>query len=63
MGFFRQEYWSALLGNLLDPEIEPTSLVSPAFQADSLPSEPLGKSKPFLKALEIFFFKMTTSEP
>ena len=61
MGFFREEYWSGLpfppLGNLLDPEIEPTSLMSPAFQADSLPSELLGKSKPFLKPLEIFFFK------
>ena len=61
MGFFRQEYWSGLpfppLGNLLDPEIDPTSFVSAAFQADSLPSEPLGESTPFLKALEIFFFK------
>ena len=41
MGFPRQEYWSGLSfpspGYLPDPGIEPGS---PAFQADSLPSEP-----------------------
>ena len=41
MGFSRQEYWSGLSfpppGNLPDPGIEPTSLVSPALQVDSLP--------------------------
>ena len=41
MGFSRQEYRSGLPlsspGELPDPGIEP---VSPAFQADSLPSEP-----------------------
>ena len=41
MGFSRQEYWSALLfpcpGDLPDPGIEP---MSPALQADALPSEP-----------------------
>ena len=46
MGFSRQEYWSGLPfpppGDLPDPGIEPTS---PALQADSLPSEPLGKPK------------------
>ena len=40
MGFSRQEYWSELSfwspGNLPSPENEP---VSPALQADSLPSE------------------------
>jgi len=44
MEFSRQEYWSGLPfpspGDLLDPEIEPGS---PALQADSSPSEPLGK--------------------
>ena len=44
MGFSRQEYWSGLTfpspGNHPDPGIEPGS---PALQADSLPSEPLGK--------------------
>ena len=44
MGFSRQEYWSGLLfpspGDLPDPGTEPRS---PALQADSLPSEPLGK--------------------
>ena len=42
--FSRQEYWSVLqfptLGDLPDPGFE---LESPALQADSLPSEPLGK--------------------
>ena len=31
------------LGNLLDPEIEPSSPVSPVLLAASLPSEPSGK--------------------
>ena len=48
MEFSRQEYWSGLSfpspGCLLDPGIEPTS---PAFQADSLPSEPPGKPHSF----------------
>ena len=41
MGFSRQEYWSRLPlpspGDLLDPEIESLSPVSPASKADSLP--------------------------
>ena len=44
MGFSRQEYWSALpfpsQGDLPEPGIEPRS---PALQADSLQTEPLGK--------------------
>ena len=44
MGFSRQEYWSGLPfrspGNLPNPGIEPGS---PALQADSSLSEPLGK--------------------
>ena len=44
MGFPRQEYWSRLpfpsLGDLPEPGIKPKS---PALQADSLPSEELGK--------------------
>ena len=48
MEFSRQEYWSGLPspspGDLPDPGIEPGS---PALQADSLPSEPLGKVKDF----------------
>ena len=43
--FSRQEYWSGLPfpspGDLPNPEIKPGS---PALQAVSLPSEPLGKS-------------------
>ena len=45
MGFSRQEYWSGVPfpspGDLPNPEIEPGS---PALQADSLPTEPLGKA-------------------
>ena len=44
MGFSWQEYWSGLPfpspGDLPDQGIEP---VSPALQADSLPTEPSGK--------------------
>ena len=44
MGFSRQGYWSGLPfptpGYLPDPGMEPRS---PALQADTLPSEPLGK--------------------
>ena len=47
MEFSRQEYWSGYpftsLGDLLDPRIEPQSLVSPALQADSLTAFPLRK--------------------
>ena len=43
MGFSRQEYWSGLPftspGDLPNPGIELASPVSPALQADSLPSE------------------------
>ena len=46
MGFSRQEYWSELPccspRDLPNPGIKPRS---PALQADSLPSEPLGKPK------------------
>ena len=46
MEFSRQEYWSGLPfpspGDLPDPGVEPTS---PALQADSLSSEPPGKTQ------------------
>ena len=45
MGFSKQEYWGGLPfpppGDLPDPGIE---LWSPALQADSLPTDPPGKS-------------------
>ena len=45
MGLSRQEYWSGLPfpspGDLPDPGIEPGA---PALEADTLPSEPPGKS-------------------
>ena len=44
IGFSRQEYWRELScpppGDLLNPRTEPTSPVSPALQAESLPTEP-----------------------
>ena len=45
MGFPSQEYWLSFPspGYLPNPGIEPTSPVSPALQADSLPTEPSGK--------------------
>ena len=47
MGFSRQEYYSGLPcpspGDLSNPGTELESLVSPALQADSLPTKPLGK--------------------
>ena len=47
MGFSRQEYWSGLPfpspGDFPEPGIKPGSPVSPALQADSLPSESPGK--------------------
>ena len=53
VGFFRQEYWSGLPfpppGDLHDPGIEPTSPLSPALQADSLPAESSGN--PFKKQM------------
>ena len=53
MGFSRQEYWSGLPcpppGELPDPGIEP--MVSPALQADSLPSEPPDKPKEYWSGL------------
>ena len=54
-GIARQEYWSGLPfsspGALLNPSIEPRS---PALQADSLPSEPPGKSKWYKYVSQIF---------
>ena len=48
MGFSRQEYWSGLpcpsTGNFPHPGIKPRSPASSAFQADSLPLVPPGKS-------------------
>ena len=48
MEFSREEYWSILSfstpGDLPDPEIELTSLVSPYWQVDSLPLASLEKA-------------------
>ena len=53
MGFSRQEYWSgwpfSSPGDLPDPGTEPTSLASPALQADSLP---LSHWLPLMKSIE-----------
>ena len=56
MGFSRQEYWSGLPfpspGDLPDPGIKPGS---PAFQADALKSEPLGKHIVYEILIPFFF--------
>ena len=48
MRFSRQEYWSGLPspspGDLPNPWFKPVSPTSPALQADSLPTESLGKT-------------------
>ena len=58
MGFFRQEHWSGLPfltpGDLLNPGIETTSLVSPALQVDSLPLCHLGSPWLFLNPTKYF---------
>ena len=47
LGFSQQEYWSGLPcpppGHLPDQGTEPMSPTSPALQADSFATEPLGK--------------------
>ena len=58
MEFSRQEQWSGLPfpspGDLPDSGMEPESLAPPALQADSLPSEPPGKSQSEIKAVPKF---------
>ena len=50
MEFFRQEYWKVLPfpspGDFPNPGTEPVFPLSPALQADSLPTESLGKPLP-----------------
>ena len=65
--FSRQEYWSWLPfpfpGDLPDPGIEPRF---PALQADSLPSEPLGKpivDLAMTKKHALFPFRHTPTKP
>ena len=57
MELTRQEYWSGLPfpspGDLPDPRIE---AVSPAFQADSLPSEPQRKPLSVILGYNFLFF-------
>ena len=61
-GFSRQEYWSGLPcpppGDLPDRRVKPVPLLSPVLQADSLPTEPLGKptTKSLLLLLILNFF-------
>ena len=56
MEFSRQEYWSGLPfsspGDLPDPG---TALRAPALQADSLPTEPLGKPQTLKKKFTTVF--------
>ena len=69
MEFSREEYWSGLPfpspGDLLDPGIKPPR--SPALQADSLPTEPLGnpRSQRWLGEIAATLWKrsVTTTAP
>ena len=60
-GFSRREYWSGLPfpppGDLPDPGIE---LASPALQADSLLSEPPGKSMSYSQVKMLSYLKRET---
>ena len=53
MEFSRQKYWSELPfpseEDLPSPGIKPESPMSPALQADSEPTEPLGKLQVYVK--------------
>ena len=53
MGFFRQEYWSGLSppspGELPNPGIEPTSLMSPALAGGFFTTKP--PEKPYIKTI------------
>ena len=48
MGFSQQEYWNGFPfpppENRPDPGVEPMSPVTPALQANSLPTEPSGEA-------------------
>ena len=61
MGFSRQEYWSGLPwpspGDLSNPGIEPRS---PELQADSLPSEPPGKTQHMISVQNLTLSLPTT---
>ena len=61
IGFSRQEYWSGLPcpppGDLPNSGIKPRS---PAFQADSLPSEPPGKAKESLTHIHVLPLNMAS---
>ena len=63
IGFSRQEYWGGLafppLGDLPDPEIEPMSHVFPAFQGNSLSSQPSGCPIFWAPALNSFGYVLT----
>ena len=63
MEFSREEYWSGLLFpypvDLPDPGIEPMSSVSPALQADSLPTVPPGKPINMYTYIYDFFSEIT----
>ena len=64
MRFSRQEYWSGFpcspSGHLLDPGIEPMSLISPALAGRFFITEPLGK--PF-REISVQFSSVTQSCP
>ena len=65
MGFSRQEYWSGLPfaspGELPNPGIKQLSPVSPALQADSLPTEPHQDKNHFPFLITVQFLSYSAS--
>ena len=65
MKFSRQEYWSGLpfppSGNLLNPGIEPTSLVSPALAGRFFTIEPPGKPSIYFSMKYFYWFVFPVS--
>ena len=67
MGFSRKEYWSGWPypppGDLPDPRIKPTSLMSPALAGGFFPTRPHGKPGPFFTRLQSHYFFLYPFRP
>ena len=65
MGFSRQEYWSGLPGpppgDLLDPGLEPTSLMSPALVGGFFTTSATWEVRPGPKTKSFWFREMILS--
>ena len=67
MGFSRKEYWSGLpcppSGDLSNPRIKPTALMSPALAGGFFPTRPSGKPGPFFTRLQSHYFFLYSFRP